>query len=520
MLYFSMCCECLQLQTEKGSLEQENFCLQKDNKRLEQENKLLQEMLKLERLRKFGSKSEQSNPDQLEFDNLLQEHDELNTAEEKEAEAIEHIEYDRKKGKNKNLNGRVAIPDYLERREILLDLTPEEKICPVTGKEMIKIGEDVTEQLAVDPPKFYVNKYVRLKYASPDRRKGSKVGVKSAPLPEGPIERCKADVSLLASIIVNKYADHLPLYRQEQIFKRHGIKIPANTMCDWVNNCAKTLRPLYNELKNSVLSHDYIHMDETPIDLLRKGKKKRQARLWVGRTGSGPPGIFFHFTESWENKHAKDLLKTFSGSLQTDGYSGYEKVGKRPDITLLFCLAHVRRKFRDAVKLGSKDAEYFVMLSNILYRIEHRIAALPDTVSDIEKLALRQKRANRVIDRLIKKLNTTNALPKSTLGKAITYAQNRKSIMRNYLNELRFKIDNNAAENSIRPITLGRRNYLFVGSERGGETAAILMSLISTCKANKVNPNKYLEDILGRINSYPHKHISELLPQNWNPLQK
>jgi len=261
-------------------------------------------------------------------------------------------------------------------------------------------------------------------------------------------------------------------------------------------------------------------MDETPIDLLRKGKKKRQARLWVGRTGNGPPGIFFHFTESWENKHAKDLLKTFSGTLQTDGYSGYEKVGKRPDITLLFCLAHVRRKFRDSAKLGNKDAECFVMLTNILYRIEHRIAALPDTISDADKLALRQKRANLVIDRFIKKLNTTNALPKSTLGKAITYAQNRKSIMRNYLNELRFKIDNNAAENSIRPITLGRRNYLFVGSERGGETAAILMSLISTCKANKVNPNKYLKDILAKINSYPHKRIAELLPQNWQADQK
>jgi len=216
-----MCCECLQLQTDKGSLEQENSCLQKDNKRLEQENKLLQEMLKLERLRKFGPKSEQSDPNQLKFEDLLQEHDKLNIETEKEAEATEHIEYDRKKGKNKNLNGRVAIPDHLERREIILDLTPEEKICPVTGKEMIKIGEDFTEQLAVEPLKFYVNKYVRPKYASPNRRKGAKVGVKSAPLPEGPIERCKADVSLLVSIIVNKYADHLPLYRQEQIFKRH-----------------------------------------------------------------------------------------------------------------------------------------------------------------------------------------------------------------------------------------------------------------------------------------------------------
>ena len=333
-----MCCECVQLKTAKGSLEQKVS-------RLEQENKLLLEMLKLERLRKFGAKSEQSNPDQLEFDDLLQESDELNAAEEKEAEATEHIEYDRKKGKNKNLNGRVAIPDYLERREIVLDLADEQKICPITGKEMIKIGEDITEQLAVEPPKFYVNRYIRPKYASSDRRKGAKAGVRKAPLPDSPIDRCKADVSLLASIIIDKYADHMPLYRQEQKYQRQDIRLPANTMCDWVNNCAGALKPLYSELGKFVLSHDYINVDETPINLLRKGKKIRESRLWAVCTGSGPPGIFFHFTENWKNENAIKLLKNFKGNLQTDGYSGYKKVGKRPDVNLLGCLAHARRKF-------------------------------------------------------------------------------------------------------------------------------------------------------------------------------
>jgi transposase len=187
---------------------------------LEREVNLLMEQLKLERLLRFGRSSEQSDPNQLQFDQLLQEHDEINVAVEKETEATEHIEYDRKKGKNHNLNGRVAIPDHLERREIVIDLPEDQKICPVTKAPMIKIGEDITEQLAVEPLKFYVNKYIRPKYASPDRRKGAKVGVKTAPLPEGPIDRCKADVSLLASIIVSKYADHLPLYRQQQQFER------------------------------------------------------------------------------------------------------------------------------------------------------------------------------------------------------------------------------------------------------------------------------------------------------------
>lgn len=508
-----MCCDCKKLEEEKSSLEQEVSCL-------EQEIKLLKEMLKLERLRKFGAKSEQSNPDQLQFDGLLQEHDELNEVEEKEAEATEHIEYDRKKGKNKNLNGRVAIPDHLERREIVLDLSPEDKICPITGKEMIKIGEDITEQLAVEPPKFYVNRYIRPKYASPDRRKGAKAGVRKAPLPEGPIDRCKADVSLLASIIIDKYADHQPLYRQEQKYLRQDIRLPANTMCDWTNTCADKLKLLHRELGKFVLSHDYINVDETPINLLRKGEKIRESRLWTVCTGSGPPGIFFYFTENWKNENAIKLLKNFKGNLQTDGYSGYKKVGKRPDVNLLGCLAHARRKFVEVEKIGNKKAKCFVLLFNVLYRIEHDIAAMPDTVPDSEKLALRRKRAERVFKRLRKKIFSTHATPKSPLGKAITYTKNHFDVLPNYLSELRFKPDNNLAERAIRPVTLSKKNFLFVGSERGGKTAAIFMSLIATCKANKINPFEYLKDVLTRINSHPHKKLAELLPQNWTPPQK
>ena len=477
-------------------------------------------MLKLERLRKFGSKSEQSNPDQLQFDGLLQEHDELNVAEEKEAEATEHIEYDRKKGKNKNLNGRVAIPDHLERREILLDLADEQKICPITGKEMIRIGEDITEQLAVEPPQFYVNRYIRPKYASSDRRKGAKAGVRKAPLPEGPIDRCKADVSLLASIIIDKYADHMPLYRQEQKYLRQDIRLPANTMCDWTNTCGDKLKLLHRELGKFVLSHDYINVDETQINLLRKGKKIRESRLWAVCTGSGPPGIFFHFTENWKNENAIKLLKNFKGNLQTDGYSGYKKVGKRPDVKLLGCLAHARRKFVETEKIGNKKAKCLMLLFNVLYRIEHDIAAMPETVPDSEKLALRQKRANRVFKRLRRKIFSTHATPKSPLGRAITYTKNHFDVLPNYLSELRFKPDNNAIEQKIRPVTLSKKNFLFVGSERGGETAAIFMSLIATCKANKINPFEYLKDVLTRINSHPHKKLAELLPHNWKPIHK
>lgn len=502
-----MCCECEKLNSKITGKDREIAAL-------DQENSLLREMLRLERLRRFGSSSEQTNPDQPELFESTGEDAEIEVA------ATEHVEYDRRKGKNNNLNGRVEIPEHLERREIVLDLPEDEKICPVTGKEMIKVGEDVTEQLAVEPPKFYVNKYIRPKYASPDRRKGAKVGVKTASLPGGPIDRCKADVSTLAYIITGKYTDHLPLYRQEQMFQRHGVKVPANTMCDWVNNCAEAVKPLYNELKKSVFSCDYVNVDDTPIDLLRKGKKLKQARLWLVRSGSGPPGMFFHFTEDWKNERAKTLLKNFKGYLQTDNYSGYVKVGNRRDIVPLGCWAHVRRRFVEASKIGVKEADAFITLINLLYRIEHRIAALPETMPAADKLALRIKRASRLLNRFFDKVNNTHVLPKSALGKAVIYARNQQHVLRNYLSDLRLKLDNNAAEQAIRPVTLGRKNFLFVGSERGGETAAIFMSLIATCKANKINPYEYLKDILARINAHPHRKLAELLPQNWNPTQK
>jgi len=214
------------------------------------------------------------------------------------------------------------------------------------------------------------------------------------------------------------------------------------------------------------------------------------------------------------------LLKNFKGYLQTDNYSGYVKVGNRQDIVPLGCWAHVRRRFVEASKIGVKEADGFITLINLLYRIEHRIAALPETMPATDKLALRTKRASRILDRFFDKVNNTHVLPKSALGKAIIYARNQQRVLCNYLSDLRLKLDNNAAEQAIRPVTLGRKNFLFVGSERGGKTAAIFMSLIATCKANKINPYEYLKDVLGRINSHPHKRITELLPQNWNPPQK
>ena len=526
-----MCMTCSQVRAEKAQAESEKTQIKAEKAECltvisqltktitsqEQEIKLLREMLKLARLQKFGPPAQNVQEDHPQFDGLLAECDELNGEAEKEETAIEHVEYDRKKAdKNKNLNGRVKIPDHLERRDVHHDLPEDQKICPVTGKPMIKIGEEITEQLAIDPVQIYVLRHIRPKYASPDRRKGAKVGVRTAPMPEMPIDRCKADVSLLSHIIVSKYSDYLPFYRQEQMFARDGIIIPANTMYDWAGDCAGKLKPLHSALKDYILSNDYINTDDTPIDMLEKGRgSTRQGRLWVTCRGSGPPGIYFNFTENWQSEHPKKMFEKFKGYFQSDCYPGYVNIGQREDIVPLGCWAHVSRKFKDSMAIGDKQARQFVILINILYRIEHRIAQLPSEIPEAQKLALRSKRANRVMYRFFSKVKSTHALPKSVFGKALTYAANHEMSLRNYLLDLRSKLDNNFAELAIRPVCIGRRNFLFVGSKRGGENAAVFMSIIATCKANGINPQEYLKDVLVRINSHPYRRLAELLPHNW-----
>jgi hypothetical protein len=232
--------------------------------------------------------------------------------------------------------------------------------------------------------------------------------------------------------------------------------------------------------------------------------------------------VFFEFTENWEHEHPLRVLKNYKGHLQSDAYAGFKKAcAQFEDITGLGCWSHARRRYFEAAKIGVKEAEYYLMLINILYRIEHRIEELKAKgFSDKYLLQLRKKRANRIMDRFFAKVKAATLLPKSALGKAFTYSRNQEQELRNYVNELRFSPDNNAAENILRGICLGKKNYMFLGSECAGKTAAIIYSLLCTCKANKINPYEYLNDILSRINSHPHSKLHELLPHNWDSMQK
>jgi hypothetical protein len=230
--------------------------------------------------------------------------------------------------------------------------------------------------------------------------------------------------------------------------------------------------------------------------------------------------MFFDFTPNWDDEHPLKVLKDFNGRLQTDAYAGFKKAFKLKDIIGMACLAHCRRKFFMAAKIGMKEAESFLMLINILYRIEHRIAALKEKgFSDDYRLTLRQKRANRIMNRFFKKVKETTLLPKSPLGKALTYAINQEQELRRYVDELRFSPDNNVSENALRPLCVGRKNYMMMGSDCGGKTAATLYSLIGSCRANGINPYKYLKDVQTRISTLPYARLPELLPHNWEKLR-
>ena len=488
---------------------------------LKQEIGLAMQLIQQMRRRMFGASSDKVNPDQQTFDSLLQECDILNGDSAPAQAETQKISYERKKASDtSNLNGRVKIPPHLERVDKILDLSDGMKICPVTGLPMIRMGEDITETLAFKPGSLYAIRYIRPKYVSPDRRKGGDAGVTMASIPDGPIARCKADVSLLAHVAISKYGDGLPLHRQAEIFNRQGIEIARSTLSDWMMGCSEALNPLYLEHRRAILKADYINVDETPEPMLERGAGKTvTGRMWAYRTGCGPPMAFFDFTDDKTQERPAGILKDFRGHVQTDASSSFNAVFRREGIFGIGCWAHLRRRVVDAFNIGVKEAKPFVTLIAILYRIEHRIAALEGKFSDPERFMLRRKRARRILEKFFKLVSSTLALPKSPLGKALTYARNQEAGLREYINDLRFRPDNNAAENVIRAVVICRKNHLFVGSRRGGKAAAIFFSLVGTCKMNGIDPYAYLKDVMARINDHPDARIGELLPVAWKLAQ-
>lgn len=407
--------------------------------------------------------------------------------------------------------GRMKLPEHL-RREITL-LKPD---SDVSGLQ--KIGEDVTEILDYIPSELYVRQFIRPKYAAPLSEGGNTV--LAAALPGRLLEKCMAGEGLLAQMIVDKYQDHLPIHRQLQRYERIGVKIAQSTSNDWFRMVLNHLHSLYEVHKRLTLATAYLGADETPIKVLDEDKKGTTHRgfYWVYHNPEQKL-VLFDYRPGRGREGPDDILKDFQGFLQTDGYSAYEAFDRRPGITLLHCMAHARRKFHEALQNDQPRAEYALALFQQLYAIERKIKDQALTGNAV--VQLRQQEAMPILQNLktwMAEEYPKLVVKKSPIAQAMAYFLPRWEKLCIYTRDARLNIDNNLVENAIRPVAVGRKNYLFAGSHEAAQRAAMVYSLLATCKLHNINPYYWLRDVLENMHRYTTENIEGLLPQNWKNL--
>lgn len=472
--------------------------------------------------RLYGRKSEQLNPNQMMFDSII-----LEAMKQNQDQGMLSLPTDvvdpqvAKTQKPSQHHGRVPIPEHLERVEILLDIPEEQKVCPETGEPLKVITIEISEKLEYRPGKLIVNVYKRPQYALPEKA-DSFASVIAAAMPEHPIAKCKADVGLIAHLIVSKYADHLPLYRQDDIFEREGVTIPRGTQSSWLMQVYDSINCLEEALRQAtVFERNILFTDDTPVPLQIKGSGKlKKARLWVYvRGGTGPPLTVFHFSIDRSKSRPLDYLKGYQGYIHADAYSGYDELFRIDGIVEVGCWAHARRKFDEAV--SSRPKEVTDILARIA-RLYHEVETPCRDMTPDDRKRFRQEHATPILDSIFETLDElrNQTIPSEPLRKAIDYALNQRKALYRYLEDGRLRPDNNLAENAMRPVAIGRKNWLFVGSEKGGRAAALFMSLVKSCKDCDINPWEYFDDILRRIMIHPVTRLRELLPDQWKPLPK
>ena len=402
-------------------------------------------------------------------------------------------------------NGRESFPEKLRRETIIIE--PQ----GIESDKAKVIGEDVTELLAYTPGELYVKRITRPRYANIET--GTVV---QAPAPARAIEKCSADTSLLAQIAVEKYIDHLPLYRQVKRYERQGVSISDSTIGDWVRQTAHALTALYELHKAIVIRSGYLHADETVIQVMTDEKKNatHQGYYWVYQSHHDKL-ILFDYRPGRGREGPQTILKDFKGYLQTDGYAAYDIFKEYPDITVFHCMAHARRKFHDALSNDKERASYALEQIQQLYAIERKAREQSLGTGDLTQY--RQQHAMPILENLGKWMKQAymEVLPKSTIGKALEYSVKRWDELSLYATNGLLNIDNNPVENSIRPVAVGRKNYLFAGSHDAAQRAAIFYSLFATCKTHGVNPYDWLKDVLDKLAYWKTNALEELLPQNW-----
>ena len=432
-----------------------------------------------------------------------------------EAEAIvDALPKSTAKGKKNKAGIRKTLPAELEREEKTYDLDEDQKTCPKDDCELKLIGEECNEQLKFIPASIKVIKHKRLKYACTRCNKH----IITANKPKDPIPKSIASPELLSYISVSKYTDGLPLYRLSQMFKRLNIKISRTNMANWMIKCGTLIQPLINLMQDEIYSQPCIHIDETTLQVLKEPGKKASSKsyMWVMRAADI---ILFNYDPSRSSKVAMKLLADYDQAIMADGYAGYDSAVAKNNITRLGCWAHARRYFSKVLDQGqNQNAQNMVELIGKLYRVEKQIREndyKPDKIKTIrsEQSVGILKEIKTLLDQT---LHTTT--PSGLMGKALGYLYNQWPNLIGYTENGNYPIDNNAAENAIRPFVIGRKNWLFSSSVSGAKASANLYSIIETAKAHKLNPEEYLTNIYRKLpNANTIEEIESLLPWNFNP---
>jgi transposase len=461
---------------------------------------------KLQRMR-FGRSSEKLDRqiEQLEL--------QLEALQQNDAEKVAALLEPLASAEQQARRARRPLPAHLPRE--VRTYPPKQEACPDCGGKLKHLGDDVSEMLEIESIRFKVIRQVRPKMAC-----GGCDRIVQAEAPSRPIARGVAGPGLLAHVLASKFADHLPLYRQSEIYARQGVELDRSTLADWVCGTSQLFEPLVEALRRHVMAAQKLHADDTPVPVLAPGNgKTKTGRLWTyvrddrPAGDQTPPAVWFAYTPDRKGEHPQAHLSKFRGTLQADGYAGFEQIYETGRIQEAACWAHVRRKFYD-LQMAHK--------SPVAVEALERIGALYAVESDIngrspeERREVRNTRSRPLLESLKQWLEETlvKLSKKSDTAIAVRYALGRWEALLRYCDDGHLEIDNNAAERSLRAVALGRKNYLFAGSDRGGESAAAIYSLIGTAKLNGIDPESYLRNVLSRIAEHPINRIEELLP--WN----
>ena len=461
----------------------------------------------------FGQKRERHVPsvpeEQMRLDELF-EH--IGTQTPGFAESKEQISYERRKPKK--AHGRKPIPDDLHRERHLVDVSEEQKKCSSCGAQKNHIGDDITEELEYKPAVFFVNQYIKPKYACPCC---SEQGVTMASMPPRPIEKGIAGPGLLAYILVSKYVDHLPLYRLQQMFQRYAIYINRSTMAGWIGQLCVYLEAIYEQMYRQLIEESFvIQADETTLKVLDDTVKDKCALGYLWPYVGDQKLVVFEFQDSRSRDGPREFLSGFTGKyLLSDGYAGYNQVIEKNNLLHAMCWAHARRKFFEQKENEPEFIDTVLRLIGKLYDVERE--ALAADMESAQRYALRNQKSVPVLEKIKETLENPGKifLPQNKVTQAISYTLNHWQQLNRFLEHGQVPIDNNLVENTIRPVALGRKNWLFAGSPEAAKRMAIIYSLTATCKINGINPYEYFYDILPQVPAHPAGKIADLTPLGW-----